>query len=578
MLFPLRVIRRIHREGFRCIPEAIRFRIALHRQRPFLQTETALRQTEEAGYQAFIRRHEAPLSVPFTPTMRLSFLIPTYNTPPELLRALADSLLHQSCGVWEACFYDGASTRADTRELLQALTQEDSRFRVTFGAENRGIAGNTNAALTMAAGEFVALCDHDDLLAPDAVRCILEAAQDGADFVYTDEDKVSADGTHFFEPHLKPDFAPDSLRSGNYICHITAASRALMNAVGGLRPGFDGSQDHDLALRLSENAAKITHIPRILYHWRMLDTSESHQRVEKCALAAARAVDDQLKRLHLSGHAESRDLQVHIAYDLHPEETVTLIVVCDAKGTQRWLRRLARVTPEHPVQVLLIGTEKDCTFQGQPCERMAVKGGLSDTLNAAVQRARGTFVLFLHQGVLPMKTGWLSALQMYAQRSDVGCAGTALMTPGKLYLHAGYAVGVPSVVVSHHAGVSYVNRPYMLTDRLVRNVTAVSGAEMMLRRETFLRLGGFESYASDLRCAALGLRAQEAGLLNVYVPDAAALWHGAEPPCLTASPPAADAALFRASFTHPVERYYSPFFDAAQGQMLIDLTKKEPEA
>ena len=183
MLFPLRVIRRIHREGFRCIPEAIRFRIALHRQRPFLQTETALRQAEEDGYQAFIRRHEAPLSAPFTPTMRLSFLIPTYNTPPELLRALADSLLHQSCGAWEACFYDGASTRADTRELLQALTQEDNRFRVTIGTENRGIAGNTNAALTMATGEFVALCDHDDLLAPDAVRCILEAAQDGADFV-----------------------------------------------------------------------------------------------------------------------------------------------------------------------------------------------------------------------------------------------------------------------------------------------------------------------------------------------------------------------------------------------------------
>ena len=271
-------------------------------------------------------------------------------------------------------------------------------------------------------------------------------------------------------------------------------------------------------------------------------------------------------------------MQVHITYDLHPEDTVTVIAVCDAKGTQRWLRRLARVTPEHPVQVLLIGAEKECTFQGQPCERVAVVESLSDTLNAAVQRARGTFVLFLHQGVLPMKAGWLSALQMYAQRSDVGCAGTALMTPGKLYLHAGYAVGVPSVVVSHHAGVSYVNRPYMLTDRLVRNVTAVSGAEMMLRRETFLRLGGFESYASDLRCAALGLRAQEAGLLNVYVPDAAALWHGAEPPCLTAPPPAADAALFRASFTHPVERYYSPLFDAAQGQMLIDLTKKEPEA
>ncbi len=308
----------------------------------------------------------------------------------------------------------------------------------------------------------------------------------------------------FFDPHLKSDFAPDTLRAGNYICHLMAMEKALMERVRALRAECDGSQDHDLALRASEQARKIMHIHRILYHWRMLDTSESHQRVEKCALAAARAVDDQLKRLHLSGHAESRDLQVHITYDLHPEDTVTVIAVCDAKGTQRWLRRLARVTPGASGAGAADRCGKEMYFRGQPCERMAVKGGLSDTLNAAVQRARGTFVSFLHQGVLPMKAGWLSALQMYAQRSDVSCTGTALMTPGELYLHAGYAVGVPSVVVSHHAGVSYVNRPYMLTDRLVRNVTAVSGAEMMLRRETFLRLGGFESYASDLRCAALG--------------------------------------------------------------------------
>ena len=169
MLFPLRVIRRIHREGFRCIPEAIRFRIALHRQRPFLQMETALRQAEEDGYQAFIRRHEAPLSAPFTPTMRLSFLIPTYNTPPELLRALADSLLAQTHGAWEACLYDGGSTSAETRKALEAIAVRDSRFRVAFGAENAGISGNTNRAIKMATGEYIALCDHDDVLAPDAL-------------------------------------------------------------------------------------------------------------------------------------------------------------------------------------------------------------------------------------------------------------------------------------------------------------------------------------------------------------------------------------------------------------------------
>ena len=400
MLFPLRVIRRIHREGFRCIPEAIRFRIALHRQRPFLQTETALRQAEEDAYQAFIRRHEAPLSAPFTPTMRLSFLIPTYNTPPELLRALADSLLAQTHGAWEAC----------TRELLQALTQEDNRFRVTFGAENRGIAGNTNAALTMATGEFVALCDHDDLLAPDAVRCILEAAQDGADFVYTDEDKVSADGTHFFEPHLKPDFAPDSLRSGNYICHITAASRALMNAVGGLRPGFDGSQDHDLALRLSENATKITHIPRILYHWRMLDTSFSHQKAQTCADAAARAVADQLRRLHMDADVTVEELRVRIRWKTRPMRIVCVLwgAICQRSMTSSAGRTATR-----------------CCFCAPDCARWIPIGSANlcstpsaRTLAASARRCWMTVIASVTPGMR-----WTSPAARSAIRRDSGAMG-----------------------------------------------------------------------------------------------------------------------------------------------------------
>ncbi len=501
MLFPLRVIRRIHREGFRCIPEAIRFRIALHRQRPFLQMETALRQAEEDGYQAFIRRHEAPLSAPFTPTMRLSFLIPTYNTPPELLRALADSLLHQSCGAWEACFYDGASTRADTRELLQTLTQEDNRFRVTIGAENRGIAGNTNAALTMATGEFVALCDHDDLLAPDAVRCILEAAQDGADFVYTDEDKVSADGTHFFEPHLKPDFAPDSLRSGNYICHITAASRALMSAVGGLRPGFDGSQDHDLALRLSENAAKITHIPRILYHWRMLDTS-------------------------------------------------FMRIVC------------------------LLWGEGDAPKRPMPCIRVRDLSALNDL----VRRTDCDAVLFLRAGLRPLDTDWVSELMQYAQRADVGCVGSALLDDRDCFRHAGYAVDVPGGAVSHQAGQWRYGRPYMLTDRIVRNVTGVSSALLMIRRDVFLAVGGFSPYQSDLRGADLGLKCQQIGLLNVYTPYARMAMDtrlSLLPPCLTQGAPKGDLRRFRQTWgEHPPERYYSPLF-RPDGSMFIDLDRQE---
>ncbi len=477
--------------------------------------------------------------------MRLSFLIPTYNTPPELLRALADSLLHQSCGAWEACFYDGASTRADTRELLQALPQEDSRFCVTFGAETRGIAGNTNAALTMATGKFVALCDHDDLLAPDAVRCILEAAQDGADFVYTDEDKVSADGTHFFEPHLKPDFAPDSLRFGNYICHITAASRALMNAVGGLRPGFDGSQDHDLALRLSENAAKITHIPRILYHWRMLDTSFSHQKAQTCADAAARAVADQLRRLHMDADVTVEELRVRI----------------------RWKTRQMR-------SVCVLWGEGDAPKLPMPCIRVRDLSAVNDL----VRRTDCDAVLFLRAGLRPLDTDWVSELMQYAQRADVGCVGSALLDDRDCFRHTGYAVDVPGGAVSHQAGQWRYGRPYMLTDRIVRNVTGVSSALLMIRRDVFLSVGGFSPYQSDLRGADLGLKCQQIGLLNVYTPYARMAMDmrlSLLPPCLTQGAPKGDLRRFRQTWgAHPPERYYSPLF-RPDGSMFIDLDRQE---
>lgn len=507
----------------------------------------------------------------------LSFLIPTYNTAPELLLALGESLLAQTAPGWEACFYDGASTQEDTRRALRALQARDARLRVELGEENLGIAGNTNRALAMARMDWVALVDHDDLLAPDVAYCILCAAEGGADMAYSDEDKCSADGSCFFDPHLKPDFAPDSLRAGNYVCHIMAMRKSLMEEVGGLRPHYDGSQDHDLALRASERAERIVHIPRVLYHWRMLESSASHQRAEQCADAAARAVDDQLRRLGLPGRAYSSQLRVRIDYDLRPGETVSLVAVCQGRGTQRWLNRLAEATGDQVAETLLVGAGKPCRFQGRDCRAAEGAGSLGARLNAAAAQARGDYVAFVRQGIQPLERDWLSALRMYAQRPDVACAGTALLTRGMIYLHGGYAVDVPAGALSHQAGVSWYNMPYMLTDRLVRNVTAVSAGVMMIRRETLLALGGFPDDGSDLCAVGLGLRARAAGLLNVYVPQAACLWLGGEPPCLTQAPPAEELARFRRDFgEHPPEKYYSPLFEKQRGWMLPDLSRDAP--
>lgn len=539
-------LRRVRHDGVRCIPEMVYTRWMTFVHRDVLQRESADRQAEEENYQAWLKRHEQPDLRPFRTELRLSFLIPTYNTRPEHLLALADSLLAQSCPSWEACLYDGASPDADTRAALLALAQRDERFRVVLGEENSGISGNTNAAFAMAAGDVIALCDHDDLLAPDAVRCILEAAENGADFIYTDEDKVSEDGARFFEPHLKPDFAPDSLRSGNYICHITAMARALAEELvrvdgGLLRSAFDGSQDHDLALRATERARCIVHIPRILYHWRMLDSSFSHQKAEKCALVACAAVTKQLRRLNIPARVSMQRLRTRIWYHV-PEASVTAIVM----GGSR--------IPGGPEEILTIAD--------------------ASQLNEAARRAKGEYLLFVQSGMCWLKNrdevSWLQELLMYAQRPDVGCVGSAILDSRRFYRHAGYAVDVPGGAVSHHAGQWYYGHPYMITDRLVRNVTGVSSGLMLIRRETFLALGGFGEYESDLRGADLGLKCLQAGLLNVYTPHARMICRGALP-CLTEAAPEKDLHRFRSAWgEHPQERYYSPLF-ARDGAMRVHM-------
>ena len=478
---------------------------------------------------------------------KISVVVPAYRTPEIFLRQMIESLEKQSYENWELVIGNASPEDETMARILKEYTGKDPRVKNVPIPENIGIAENTNAALAAAAGNFVGFMDHDDLLAPDALfEIAIRLEKDPSiDAFYTDEDKVSADGTHFFEPHLKPDFAPDSLRSGNYICHITAASRALMNAVGGLRPGFDGSQDYDLALRLSENAAKITHIPRILYHWRMLDTSFSHQKAQTCADAAARAVADQLRRLLMDADVTVEELRVRI----------------------RWKTRQMRI-------VCVLWGEGDAPKLPMPCIRVRDLSAVNDL----VRRTDCGAVLFLRAGLRPLDTDWVSELMQYAQRVDVGCVGSALLDDRDCFRHAGYAVGVPGGAVSHQAGQWRYGRPYMLTDRIVRNVTGVSSALLMIRRDVFLAVGGFSPYQSDLRGADLGLKCQQIGLLNVYTPYARMAMDtrlSLLPPCLTQGAPKGDLRRFRQTWgAHPPERYYSPLF-RPDGSMFIDLDRQE---
>ncbi len=494
-------VRSVRADGWRGLFSFLRRGFQVARRWRLFTAQQRRREREDRAYSAWFdarrpdeaeRRRQAETRF----SHRVSFLIPTWNTRPEYLRALADSLLRQTSPCWEACFYDGASENAETRRLLAALPAEDSRFRVRLGEENLRISGNTNLAAGMATSDWFALCDHDDLLAEEAVYRVLEAAEAGADFVYTDEDKVTADGTALFEPHFKPDFAPDSLRSGNYICHLMAMRAALYREVGGLRGEYDGSQDHDLALRATERAGKIVHVRQVLYHWRMVETSFSHTRAEKCVDAAMRAVQAQLDRLGEPGRAGMRSLTVRVSYPLPEGASVSLVVWGEEKPSGRWLRQLMKKT--------------DLRF-----DSVAFAGKDDTGLAAAARESGSDYLCFLRAGLLPEEKSWASELLRHAARERVAFAGGPVLDQKGCYLNDGEAIGKGGAPVYRYRGELAEGRTWQLGDKLVQNVTGVPRACAMVSREKWLRLGGGADF---LR---MGAAAQAAGLRCVMVPWAA---------------------------------------------------------
>lgn len=562
----------LQQEGMRGLPYLMRkagYKLVLCRQT--LQQESSLRQQSDARYHQWASAQQPSAETRSAHRSRcfshkLSILIPTYNTRPALLRALADSLLAQTCPRWEACLYDGCSTQQETQDMLHQLAEEDSRFHVIWGTKNLNISGNTNQAAQLATGDWIALCDHDDLLAPEAVYHVLAAAEEGADFVYTDEDKCSEDGLRFFEPHCKPDFSPEALRSSNYICHWMAMERALFDRVGGLRSVCDGSQDHDLALRATEQARQIVHIPRILYHWRMINTSFSHQALERCVKASVLAVTEQVQRLHLDATVHMEQLQPRVVYHLPEGIRITLVIWAQEEGTERWLRKLERRTRIPVDEVMVVRHAPiQCSFHGKAVRQVP-------SVAEAVQQTTSACLAFVAQGLVPAAASWLEALVSLAAQPGVGLAGGYVMNRQQCYLHAGYAVDVPEGAVSHLLGACRWGACYQLLDRKLREVTGVSSTVCAVMRSTYLALGGYGCYASDLRGAVLGVKAMRTGLRNLITPHALMRCDG-EPPCLTNRAPQDDLhRMAQEVGTHPAEHYLSPLLVNCGG---VITTKEE---
>ena len=499
---------------------------------------------EEVPYGPWYEQHQASAETlekqkkyVWTQPPVISVAVPAYRTPEPFLRQMMDSLICQTYPHWELCIANASPEDEKMAEVLREYCAKEPRIRVQALEENLGIAENTNAAFAMAKGTYIGLLDHDDLLAPDALyEVALRIQTEKADVVYTDEDKVTADLSEHYQPHLKPDFNLDLLRSNNYICHFLVVKKSLMEQAGGFRKEFDGAQDYDFVFRCCEQAEKIVHIPRILYHWRTHKTSTADNPASKLYAyeAGRRAIEGNLQRTHTVGTvSHTKDYgfcDVH--YPVSGSPLVSIIIPNkDQKETlEKCLTSVRKKSTYQNYEILIVenNSEKEETFayyrQLEKEENIRVlqwKGSFNFSAinNFAVRASGGEYLIFLNNDTEVTTPEWIEELLGNCQRKEVGIVGSKLYYPDGTIQHAGVIVGLGGI-----AGHAFLNMPgnrsgYLHKASIQMDYSAVTAACMMMKRSVFEALGGFEEELSvAFNDVDLCLRTVEAGYLVVYNP------------------------------------------------------------
>lgn len=467
----------------------------------------------------------------------ISVVVPAYHTPPLFLRQMLDSLIAQTYGGWELCIANGSPDDKEMEAVLEEYEKRDSRIRHENLKENLGIAENTNAAFRMAKGEFIGLLDHDDLLAPNALYEIALALEKNpeADVVYTDEDKVTTDLKEHFQPHLKPDFNLDLLRSNNYICHFFTVRREIVEQVGGFRKEFDGAQDYDFIFRCTEEARKILHIPEILYHWRTHKESTADNPASKMYAfeAGKRAIEAHLKRTGTDGEvSHTPDLGFYrVKYPVKGEPLISIIIPNkdEKESLEACLKSIWEKTTYKNYEIIVVENNstsdeifryyKEISKKGVRLLRWKKEFNYSAINNFGAAHAKGEFLLFLNNDVTVITPDWLTELAGLCQRKEVGAAGVKLLYPDNTIQHAGCVIGIGGI-----AGHMFVDMPanrtgYLHKASLLQDMSAVTAACMVVKKQVFDQVGGFtEKLAVAFNDVDLCLKINKAGSLVVYDP------------------------------------------------------------
>ncbi len=481
----------------------------------------------------------------FDKKITFSILVPLYNTPQDFLTDMIDSVTTQTYGGWQLCLADGSDEEhAYVGEYCRKRATQDERICYHKLESNEGISGNTNRCLTMAKGEYIALFDHDDILHPSVLYEYMKAiCEKDADYLYCDEATFKGNNIdHMITMHFKPDFAPDNLRANNYICHFSAFKKELLEGEELFRSQFDGSQDHDMILRLTDKAQHIVHVPKMLYYWRSHKNSvASGIEAKTYAVDAAKgAIADHLRRHGYenfeieSTRAFATIFRIRYALTTRPKVSILIPNKDHVEDLSRCVESIINLSTYDNYEILIIENNSETSeirdyyekISEHPAVKVVTYEGVfnySKINNFGEKQANGEYLLLLNNDTQIITPNWIEEMLMYATRKDVGVVGAKLYYEDKTIQHAGIVIGLGAHRTAGHThyGVPEANVGYMGKLCYAQDVTAVTGACMMVKRSLYEALGGLdEDFSVALNDVDFCLKTRQKGYLNIFTPFA----------------------------------------------------------
>ena len=478
--------------------------------------------------------------------IKISIVVPLYNTPVVFLKELIDSIINQSYENWELCLADGNSKNGqELKEVIDSYKNE--KIKYIRLSENKGISGNTNAAIEMSTGDFIAFVDHDDVLPPfalyEVINCIKNC--EGVDFIYSDDDRINKDGSERCYPCFKPDFSIDRLRCCNYIGHLTVAKRSLIYEVGLLNSEYDGSQDHDFVLRSTEKAKRIEHIPKVLYHWRMHENSVAlnENSKEYATVAAKKALSAHLKRIGLKGEVINGVIpnSYKIEYEITDNRKISIIIptMDHVQELKTCVDSILSKSTYQNYEIILVenNSKLEETFEYyksiETNDRVKVvfwpsKGfNYAAIVNYGVRYANGEYIVILNNDTEVITPRWLEEMLMFAQQEEVGMVGPKMYYPDDSIWNTGIALSLNASVTLLHNKIPRESSGYYGQASIVQNFSALAGACIMIRKDLFLEVGGFDevNFAVAHNDMDLSLKLVTMGKRLVFTPYAELYHH-----------------------------------------------------